>query len=224
VGPAEVRVVCIDTTNVNIGRVLFLPLGTLRELTRTPEGAANRLWLTTTDDSHAAVDATALAVADRLRGAGFTTDVERSYVEQVQEQAANEAIVNVIRVMGLLIVAVGLIGLASALATGVLERTREIGVLRALGARRRHIRRILTAETLTLVLAGWLVGVPAGWLLSLGLRQMVLGAIDLEMPAVFPMANTGAVLVGLAVLAMAAVTPPRRRAGRLRPGEALRYQ
>jgi ABC-type lipoprotein release transport system permease subunit len=49
-------------------------------------------------------------------------------------------------VVGLLVVAIALMGLVSALTMGVIERTREIGVLRCLGARASHVRRVFGAE------------------------------------------------------------------------------
>lgn len=51
----------------------------------------------------------------------------------------------------------------------VLERTREIGILRCIGAHARDIRRIFATEGMTVALAGWLVGIPLG----LGLAHSV---------------------------------------------------
>ena len=55
--------------------------------------------------------------------------------------------------LGLLIVAIGMVGLANALTMSVLERMREVGILRCVGARARDIRRIFAAEGLALTLA-----------------------------------------------------------------------
>ena len=126
--------------------------------------------------------------------------------------------------MGLLVVAVSLLGLVNAITMNVLERTREIGVLRALGARGRDIRRALTAESLALVVVGWAAGVPAGWLLLKAMRAIARSLTDMEIPSVFPLANPPLVLAGTVALALAAFALPRRRAARLRPGDALRHQ
>ncbi len=56
--------------------------------------------------------------------------------------------------LGFLIVAISMIGLVSAITMNVLERTREIGILRCLGARGRDIRRIFATEGLVLALVG----------------------------------------------------------------------
>jgi putative ABC transport system permease protein len=97
-------------------------------------------------------------------------------------------------------------------------------VLRCLGARGRDIRRALTAESLTLVVAGWLIGVPVGWLLLQGMRRIALSLTDMDIPSVFPLANPPLVLAGTALLALSALALPGRRATRMRPGAALRYQ
>ena len=57
----------------------------------------------------------------------------------------------------------------------VLERTREIGVHRCIGARDRDLRRIFATEGLTLALRGWLLGIPIGTR-SHGSRWLLLGS------------------------------------------------
>jgi ABC-type antimicrobial peptide transport system permease subunit len=75
-------------------------------------------------------------------------------------------------VLGFLIVAIGMAGLANALTMSVLERTREIGILRSIGARARHIRCIFAAETIVIAVIGWLIAIPVGLLLKLFLAWM----------------------------------------------------
>ena len=71
-----------------------------------------------------------------------------------------------ITVLGFLIVAISVLGLVSTMTISVIERTREIGVLRAIGARAHDVRRIFAVEALALALLGWLLGVPLGWLMQ----------------------------------------------------------
>ena len=61
---------------------------------------------------------------------GYTLDVERTYVQRADEQAGIDAILAVQRLLGLLIVGVSMLGLVNTITMGVIERTREIGVLR----------------------------------------------------------------------------------------------
>ena len=55
--------------------------------------------------------------------------------------------------LGLLIVAISMVGLVNAITMGVLERTREIGMLRCIGARARDVRRIFATEGLVVAAA-----------------------------------------------------------------------
>ena len=63
-----------------------------------------------------------------------------------------------VTVLGLLIVAISLVGLVNAITMSVIERTREIGMLRCVGARAKDVRRIFTVEGLTVAILGWLIG------------------------------------------------------------------
>ncbi len=105
----------------------------------------------------------------------------------------------------------------------MLERTREIGILRCIGARGRDVRRIFTTEGVALAAAGWLVGIPLGYLLTRALVRLVWEVVDVRIPVVFPTVHVLVALVGTVVLALLVLFLPVRRAVRLRPGEALRY-
>jgi ABC-type lipoprotein release transport system permease subunit len=126
-------------------------------------------------------------------------------------------------VLGFLIVAMSMVGLANAITTNVLERTREIGILRSIGGRARDIRRIFTTEGVTLALAGWLLGIPLGYLLTRLLVWLVWVVVDVRLPVVFPPWNILIALIGTIVLALVVLLLPVRRAVRFRPGDALRY-
>ena len=125
--------------------------------------------------------------------------------------------------LGFLIVAISMVGLVSAITMNVLERTREIGILRCLGARGRDIRRIFAAEGILLALAGWLLGIPLGYALTKFLGWLVGHLFGFDLPFLFPPANIALALVGTIILALLLMGLPLRRAVRFRPGEALRY-
>ena len=103
------------------------------------------------------------------------------YVDREQNLAENRLIVSVVMAMGLPVVAIGMIGLASAMASNVLDRTREIGILRSIGARRRDLRSMFRAEGLAIAVVGWLVGVPLGY----GLARLILWVLERRFDADF---------------------------------------
>jgi lipoprotein-releasing system permease protein len=204
------------------GTVLFVPLTTLRSLLDRPD-AASTYWIRTASADEAVVDRTTTLLEDRLAALGYETGGEITYVAVRDEVAENRTITTSVAVLGFLIVAMSMVGLANAITTSVLERTREIGVLRCIGARARDVRRIFATEGIALVVAGWLLGIPVGFVLNRLLVWLVKEVINVDIPAVFPAGNVLLALVGTIALALLVLVLPLRRVVRLRPGEALRY-
>jgi ABC-type branched-subunit amino acid transport system ATPase component len=106
----------------------------------------------------------------------------------------------------------------------VLERTREIGVLRALGASRWRVRRTMANESLLISIAGTLSGIGVGLLVAMvwivAMRERTFPGLALKLPV--------GMLVAIAVLGVvigvAAAVLPARRAAKLDPLGALRYE
>jgi putative ABC transport system permease protein len=113
---------------------------------------------------------------------------------------------------------VGGIGIMNIMLATVTERTREIGIRRALGAKRRDIALQFLVETLVLSSFGGFVGVGAGILLSNGMTR-VIGLATIIEPWSPVLAFTFSVLVGLL-----SGFYPAQRAARLDPIEALRHE
>jgi putative ABC transport system permease protein len=222
-GPVRTRVIGIDTGQNNSGNIVYFPLPALERLDGTP-GTANSLWVTTASPAHAAVDQAASAVASRLAAAGYPVTTTRIYAYEAQITAAENSILAIVEILGLVVVAIMLMGLASTLTMGVIERTREIGILRCLGARSRHIRRIFTTEAVVLALAGWAAGILLGWLIYQGLLTLVRHEADLSLPQEFPPTVPLVTLAGVLVLTLIVIRGPLHRATRIPPGTALRYQ
>jgi putative ABC transport system permease protein len=221
-GPVSLRIVGEARNQQENGTVLFLPLTTARALLGRPRETST-YWIRTTSSDHALVDRVATALEDRLGALGYEVGSEITYVATRDNVASNRTVTTSITVLGLIIVAISMVGLANAMTTNVFERTREIGVLRCLGARARDVRRIFATEGLTLAIAGWLLGIPLGWLLDRMLVWLIAQVINVDIPARFPAANVLVALAGTIVLALLVLVLPVRRAVGLRPGDALRY-
>jgi len=116
-----------------------------------------------------------------------------------------------------------LIAMVNTLAIGVIERTREIGVLRAVGATRRQVRTIVVTEALILSAIGTAFGLLSG----IYLGYMAVGAMvaaGFPMEYAFPAAGSLiAIAAGILFGALAAIIPARQ-AARLEIVQALRYE
>jgi putative ABC transport system permease protein len=222
-GPTRVRVIGIDAVPTNNGDTVYFPLPVLERLDGGP-GTADSIWLTTASSAHAAIDHAATAAASRLAAAGYPVSTTEIYVTQAQITAADTAILTVVQILGLVVVAIMLMGLVSALSMGAIERTREVGILRCVGARARHIRRIFSAEAMVLAAAGWAFGVLLGWLIYQGLLALLLHDAALSLPQEFPPVIPLTALAGILALTLIVIRGPLRRATRIQPGTALRYQ
>ncbi len=222
-GPASFRVIGISTNQQENGTALFVPLTTMHALMTSRPADANDYWVQTTSHDHALIDRTTTRIEDTLTAHGYDVNSEIVYVRLANEIAGERTLTTTLAVVGLLVVAISMAGLANALTMSVLERTREIGILRSIGARARDIRRIFATETLTLAAAGWLIGVPLGYLLDQLLVWLVKTVVNVDITLAFPPWNLALALAGTILLALLITLVPLRRATHLRPGAALRY-
>jgi putative ABC transport system permease protein len=129
------------------------------------------------------------------------------------------SVLNILYVLLALSVIVSLFGIVNTLVLTVFERTREIGMLRAIGMTRRQVRRMIRHESVITALIGAAIGIVLGIVLAALLIARV-DFIDFSLPVaqlvVFAIA---AILVGI----IAAIFPARR-AAKLNPLEALQYE
>jgi putative ABC transport system permease protein len=130
---------------------------------------------------------------------------------------------NLFNAIVIVAVIVSLLGVINTLAMSVIERTREIGVLRALGASRWQVRSTMLDESLMITIAGSVVGVAAGTLIGF----MWVRGLDGVLPGIgfhFPGTVALAVAIAAVVLGVVAAVIPARRASRLKVITALTYE
>lgn len=163
---------------------------------------------------------------ERLDGGGyrvastFTIDTLRRFTG-----AFFDIIIYLLLAMGILIAAVGALGLAGTMSTNVLERTREIGVMRAIGASDGSVLQIVIVEGVFIGLISWLLGALLAFPVGLLLANTV-GVVLFQraLPYIFS-ANGVITWLGIVVvLAAFASFLPAWKASRLTVREVLAYQ
>ncbi len=221
-GLVNFTVVGVGGSQADNGYNLYTTLGSLQVATDRP-GLANSLLIRATDKGHGAIDSLAARLETVLAQAGHPSSSQIMYSGRATDQASAHSMLVIVEGIGLLIVGISMLGLVNAITMSILERTREIGVLRCLGARARDLRRIFRTETIMLALVGFTIAVPLGWAIAHALQWLVLHVAGGQLPAPYTLANVGIAFAGTMLLAVLVVIVPLARATRLRPGDALRY-
>jgi ABC-type antimicrobial peptide transport system permease subunit len=153
-------------------------------------------------------------IDDKLPIFGVTTMSDS--VHDVLDQ--DRLIAQLVSFFGALALILACIGLYGVMAHGVARRTNEIGIRMALGARAGNIALMILRETLYLVLAGLVIGVPAA---LFGARLIATQLFD--MSPTDPITLVAAAVV-MTIVALLAGYLPARRASRVNPLNALRYE
>ena len=142
--------------------------------------------------------------------------------EFASQQSMQSILRGFVWVIGGLAIVIGGVGMLNAQLMAVLERTREIGVLRATGWRRHQVLAMILGETILVCIAGGVFGILLGWLLLKVLSHFTL-LMGTQTGTINPELLTQAMLVVL-VLGLVGGLYPAWRASLLQPVEALRYE
>lgn len=167
------------------------------------------------------------SVRKAVESIGFQTSSVKDTVDQIDK--AFVVIRGVLGGFGLIALFVAAIGIFNTMTISLLERTHEIGIMKAIGGRNRDVAQMFVAESAIIGLMGGFFGVLTGWLLGYGLNSLanflavsVGGQANkyFYTPASFALT---VVVFSFCVSTFAGIYPARR-ASKLNPLEALRYE
>jgi ABC-type antimicrobial peptide transport system permease subunit len=129
------------------------------------------------------------------------------------------SVLNILYVLLALSVIVSLFGIVNTLVLTVFERTREIGMLRAIGLTRRQTRRMIRHESVITALIGAFVGIVLGLILA----GLLIAKVDF-LEFAFPTGQVIVFTIAAIIVGILAAIFPARRAAKLDPLEALHYE
>jgi ABC-type antimicrobial peptide transport system permease subunit len=138
-----------------------------------------------------------------------------------REDADVNQFISFLYVMLTLAVFVSVFGMINTLVLSVYERTREIGMLRAIGMTRRQVRRMIRQESIITALIGAAIGLPLGIFLAALVNRAL---SEYEVRFAVPWLQLVVLTIVAMVIGILAAIMPARRAAKLNPLEALHYE
>ncbi|MCW4019360.1 MAG: ABC transporter permease [Candidatus Bathyarchaeota archaeon] len=202
---------------------VYIPLSQAQSFFGTDE--ASFIIVQLTDSDNATITQATKAI----------TEYFKNQVTVISPNAVVDLLSNVVNVLGLFVAGIaGIsllvagIGIMNIMIVSLIERTREIGILKALGMKSRTVLSIFLAESALIGLIGGVLGVIAGWGLArvVGViveRMFELGSGLTLTPVFTPQVILGALAFGIGVSIIFALYPAWR-ASKLKPVDALRYE
>jgi putative ABC transport system permease protein len=162
-------------------------------------------------------------VRAQITAIGYSTAAPENLLASVRRYLRVVEIV--LSAVGLIALVVAALGISNAMLAAVRERRREIGVLKAIGARDRDVYRVFLVEAATLGFIGGVLGTALGWMIAAGVGQVVNGylaaqrlvGVQLTLPWMVVVGG----IAGSTLLALVAGTLPAVRAARLPAREAV---
>jgi putative ABC transport system permease protein len=157
-----------------------------------------------------------------LEGAlsGFPNAKAQTREEFIDNQiSALSSVLNILYVLLALSIVVSVFGIVNTLVLTVFERTREIGMLRAIGMTRRQVRRMIRHESVITALIGAVIGIVLGIVLA----ALLIARVDF-IDFVLPTLQIGIFVVAAVLVGIVAAIFPARRAAKLDPLQAIAYE
>jgi len=216
----------------NINRVVYIPFTTMGDLKDTHY--LDTIWFNYETNDYGRIEQSTryiLASQHKFNPADRRAVTLINLMDQVHQlELVTIGLKILLGFIGTLTLGIGGVGLMNIMLVSVTQRTREIGVEKALGARRRHIFLQFLAEALTITFMGGVLGIILAYIVAMSVGRLTLYsamAKHAEAGDIRLMINPFTLIVAVLILAGVGLVSgmvPAIRASRLDPIEALRYE
>lgn len=201
----------------------FTTIGDLHTFEGLPADVGAAVMVRAHDNSTAAVNTMANQLDDLLAREGLAPSIETRQQNISRNQSQFHILYVLLYAVAAIVALVGVLGLFNTLTTSVLERRREIGILRSMGATGWRVAGVFWTEGMTLAGISWLVGVALGIPAAYSFVYL-LSAVLPPIPFAFNPLSLAVMLVFTLLIASLASILPSISAARVRVAETLRYE
>ncbi len=212
----------LDHNNTLSGGTGITPIDDLYGFERLPANLAAGFMIQARDPSPQAVERMANALDATLTRAGASPNIQTVQQIMASNQGQFQIVTAILYGVSVIIGLIGLLGLFNTLTISVLERRREIGILRSMGATNWRIARVFWTEGMALAVVAWgaalIVGIPAAYAFV-----SFIGSVLLPLPFTFSPVTLAVMLAFILLIATFASFGPALSASRVRVSDILRY-
>ncbi|MFD4632057.1 ABC transporter permease [Streptomyces sp. NPDC058284] len=208
---AELKLAAITKDDGTLDNgAMYLNITTLQKYVPADRIPQNDMMFATADKGHQ--DAAYASLKDSLKKYPQYKVMDQTDFKQTLKDQVGQLLNMVYGLLGLAII-VAILGVVNTLALSVVERTREIGLMRAVGLSRRQLRRMIRMESVVIALFGALLGLGLG--MGWGATAQKLLALEGLKVLEIPWPTIIAVFIGSAFVGLFAALVPAFRAGRM---------
>ena len=201
---------------------IYLPYSTAARLTRNGRISNYTLTITSEELAAEATDTLESELYERLRSENAYRVVSMAEMLDTMTEMIG-VVITVLAVIAGISLVVGGVGIMNIMLVSVSERTREIGIRKALGAKQRYIMSQFVIEAAVISALGGIVGIIMGYALSTVATAVISGALEVEMTVAPTAASVFLAFGASAGIGVIFGYLPARKAAKLNPIDALRY-